>query len=250
MLEQQQAQLVSGLQEMYRRLQAGHRWESDSLPESNGHPLTHDILAALNLLDQKHDGAEVFEEDVSKLQARLLAEGNGYTHPRRGSISSDSEHSQHGTARSVATSTPILSRPSVFRGSLQLDSTSGSPLVQSPVPQQLMGPTTQTSSLATTYQHDPSLYAPEWAQVLSEAVALQQQKPQFACTETQSPSSLDDLDMVSEQWTGGLGLNADGMFNINAMPPYLDMQSLTALDSMDVDFSKFVNSSSSMELYN
>jgi hypothetical protein len=50
MLERQHNQLVSGLQEMYQRLRKASLWEGEPLDESSGRPLTHDILAALNLL--------------------------------------------------------------------------------------------------------------------------------------------------------------------------------------------------------
>jgi len=56
MLERQQVQLVSCIQQLYRRLRTAGLWEP-SLPEnSNGQPLTHDILAALDLLQHKADG--------------------------------------------------------------------------------------------------------------------------------------------------------------------------------------------------
>ena len=89
MLEQQQGQLVTALQEMYHRLSAAHAWSGPTLSEATGHPLTHDILASLNLLESKQDGSgelEAFEEDCQKLQTKLLANGAGYVH-RRGSFS-------------------------------------------------------------------------------------------------------------------------------------------------------------------
>jgi hypothetical protein len=94
MLEQQQAQLVSGLKEMYQRLQKASAWEGPSLDETSGHPLTHDILSALNLLELKHDDSgepETFEENCDKLQSKMVSEGANYVR-RRGSISSESEH--------------------------------------------------------------------------------------------------------------------------------------------------------------
>ena len=69
MLEQQQAQLVSGLREMYRRLQAGENWPGKPLKQSHGgFPLTHDILERLNVLHadspMTHDA---FEDDLEAL---------------------------------------------------------------------------------------------------------------------------------------------------------------------------------------
>lgn len=55
MLEKQQAQLVAALQEMYRRMTAAHIWPQASVVEYNDQPMTHDILAGLNLLDMEVD---------------------------------------------------------------------------------------------------------------------------------------------------------------------------------------------------
>ncbi|QIX00911.1 hypothetical protein AMS68_006428 [Peltaster fructicola] len=248
MLEQQQTQLVSGLQEMYRRLQSAHAWDGKRLPENNGHPLTHDILAALNLLEAKHDGSgttEAFEEDVQKLQSRLIAEGHGYVQQRRGSISSESEHSQHGTTR--ATTTPVLARPN-FRDSFNFGSSTSSPLVQSPVPQhtqpKLASPPVQTRF----QQNDPQLYAPEWAQALSDASNQQSNKYAFPTT-TQAEVAVDDLDLLSNsQWQTNFNFDT----SYNAYPQYANLQTMNdvaTLDGMDVDFSKFVNPSTAMEVY-
>ena len=77
MLEQQQAQLVAGLEQTYRRLLAANMWPGAALQESNGHPLVHDILARLNVLESDQDGSndvEIFEEDCEKPQQRLHAQ--------------------------------------------------------------------------------------------------------------------------------------------------------------------------------
>lgn len=199
MLEQQQSQLVSGLQELYKRLRTSHGWEGAALDESNnGHPLTHDILAALNLLEAKkqQDGnsheTEAFEEDVLKLQARLLAEGAGYAH-RRSSMSSDSDHSLHGQghlstlgqhARSGSRGTPIMSPgSSFFPDNFHLGSAPGSPqpgrrLPHSPVagsmpsrnsfaatshPGQLSTQLSNSMSHPSPLTNDPQFYQAEWA---------------------------------------------------------------------------------------
>lgn len=60
-LERQQNQLVSGMQCLYRRLFEASAWEGIPLDESDGHPLTHDILQALNLLEPKQDHGTVAE---------------------------------------------------------------------------------------------------------------------------------------------------------------------------------------------
>src|SRR6266536_4607366 len=80
MLEQQQAQLVTGLQELYRRTQTGQGWTGSPLKESsNGSPLTHDILERLGALKQDgHNSPEAFEEDLKLMQQRLIASGVGF----------------------------------------------------------------------------------------------------------------------------------------------------------------------------
>lgn len=67
MLEQQQSWLVHGLQELYRRSIEGEGWSGDLLkPETNGHPLTHDILSQLGVLDRSK--GEHFEETIDNTQ--------------------------------------------------------------------------------------------------------------------------------------------------------------------------------------
>ncbi|KAI9747249.1 MAG: hypothetical protein M1815_004395 [Lichina confinis] len=83
MLEQQQAQLVSGLQELYRRIVAGERWIGPLLEDGgagDGLPRTHDILhqlGALRLDTLAGDEASSapFEEDFFVLQRRLYESG-------------------------------------------------------------------------------------------------------------------------------------------------------------------------------
>ena len=54
-LKEEQLLLVAAVQEMYLRLQTTQAWNGLALPEIDGHPLTHDIITALNLLETKHD---------------------------------------------------------------------------------------------------------------------------------------------------------------------------------------------------
>ena len=96
MLEQQQAQLVAGLQELYRRTQDGQGWEGPPLKESiHGTPLTHDILEKLGALRSGTCNSEPqqFEEDVDSLQRRLLANGAGFIHRTPSDSGSDSSRS-------------------------------------------------------------------------------------------------------------------------------------------------------------
>jgi hypothetical protein len=90
MLEQQQAWLVHGLQELYRRSTEGEGWPGDLLkPESNGHPLTHDLLTRLGALD--HSKGERFEENPEVMQHDLWR--NGMTRQDSTDGSTDSPHS-------------------------------------------------------------------------------------------------------------------------------------------------------------
>lgn len=56
MLEQQQRRLVRGLLDLYHRSAEGKGWPGDLLePQTNGHPLTHVLLARLGILDDDDD---------------------------------------------------------------------------------------------------------------------------------------------------------------------------------------------------
>jgi len=70
MLEQQQAQLVSALTEMYYQLRKASAWEGPSLDESEGNPSAHDILSAMDLLevDRKFNEVQLSEEECDKQQ--------------------------------------------------------------------------------------------------------------------------------------------------------------------------------------
>jgi hypothetical protein len=95
MLEQQQSQLVSGLRELYRRLQTGESWPGKPLKNvAGGHPLTHDILERLDLLHSTNDTPikhEGFEDDLSVLQQQCFATNGSSPMQRRKSISEESE---------------------------------------------------------------------------------------------------------------------------------------------------------------
>ncbi|EGC42874.1 C6 transcription factor [Histoplasma capsulatum var. duboisii H88] len=95
MLEQQQAQLVTGLQALYKMTLDGEGWPGDPLKESaNGHPLTHDILERLGALKQEgHSSDEPFEDDLQLAQKKLIANGAGFMQRQDSSDGSESEHS-------------------------------------------------------------------------------------------------------------------------------------------------------------
>ena len=251
MLEQQQSQLVSGLQEMYQRLFNGQRWPGPKLEESSGHPLTHDMLAALNLLETKHDGSgelETFEKDCQKLQSRLLADGAGYMH-RRGSIISDSEHSQHGNHKTTPQCTLNIAKPSVFKENFSF-STSPSPLAQSPLPRQRQSyPPAHQSPLHQSCQfaNDPQLYQPEWS--ISEP--RETVKSNFAMPVPQLQPNLDEVEdlMDNSQWESSPASYDLSMTGLNSYPQQLStvygttpgMQDFgVGFDTMDIDVSKFI----------
>lgn len=74
MLEQQQHQLVTGLQELYELVIGNQGWKGDPLKEStNGHPLTHDILERLGVLKlDSNIETEKFEENLDMLRQKLI----------------------------------------------------------------------------------------------------------------------------------------------------------------------------------
>lgn len=92
MLEQQQSQLVVGLQELYSRILKREDWPGDPLHDAgNGQPLTHDILERLGVLKHEQRGSgHRFEEDFNVLQQRLYETGASPMLRRR-STSSTSE---------------------------------------------------------------------------------------------------------------------------------------------------------------
>lgn len=131
MLENQQSQLVMGLQELYRRTQNGQGWLGSPLKEtSHGAPLTHDILERLGAL--KQDGhpntGDVFEEDLDSMQQRLIANGAGFM-ARDTSPDSDSESGQSPMFEQIAPQKTVFSDP------FSMNSFPPTPPNQSPYPQ-------------------------------------------------------------------------------------------------------------------
>ena len=244
MLEQQQGQLVSGLQEMYHRLLAGQSWPGPTLSETNGHPLTHDILAALNLLEMKHDGSgeiETFEEDPQKLQSRLLADGAGFMQ-RRGSFSSDSEHSQHGQTRSSSHSTPPMAKPPIFNKDFTF-SASPSPVTQSPVTRQRQSyPPAQQSPLHRNapITNDPQFYRPEWSMpTFSEPEAIMRSKYAMQTPQLQELDEVVEL-MGNDRWD-----DPQSQYDLNmglmSYPQQLSNAfGIQDLDPMEIEFQNFI----------
>jgi hypothetical protein len=116
MLEQQQSQLVAGVRTMYHKLVESEAWPGTPLhDQTEGHPLTHDILDRLNVLGMTGDspaaGGETFEEDLETLQRQLLQRGAHFT--SSGTHGSPSTDSEPGLAHSDSPhSTPLMSSTS------------------------------------------------------------------------------------------------------------------------------------------
>lgn len=90
MLEQQQNQLVAGLQALYALVISSASWKGAPLKETvNGHPLTHDILQRLGLLKLNVNAEiDVFEEDLDVLRQRFASETDSVISLNRSSQSS------------------------------------------------------------------------------------------------------------------------------------------------------------------
>lgn len=153
MLEQQQAQLVAGLRELYTRLQSGQGWPGQPLREAqNGHPLTHDILERLDLLHGSSENGsnyEGFEEDCSRMQHKLLERGAPLSR-RRGSVSSDSEHG-HTSSPSSYSGTPTT-RQFPFTDPFARNNAPPTPPMNSPFPRQsqVIAPIKQESPMVSS----------------------------------------------------------------------------------------------------
>jgi hypothetical protein len=147
MLESQQAQLVAGLQELYRRTQSGQGWSGAPLKDStNGMPLTHDILERLGALKQDGHLSESFEEDLNALQQKLLADGAGYMQRQ----SSHDSHSEAGTPSPIYE--PVAQRPA-FSNPFNLHQFPPTPPNQSPYPQTARMIPTKAHSYTPTHSN-------------------------------------------------------------------------------------------------
>ena len=171
MLEAQQSQLVFALRDMYKRLQEAQAWPGPKLEETNGFPLTHDILAALGLLTAKREGnedVEMFEEDCSKLQSRLLLDGNDLDQRSR-TFGSDSDLTQyHERPSGFSHGTPLVSHHlQRLRESSDFGQPSTPPMCNSPIqsaqpafPQMADTSLQQASPLMNT---DTQFYQADWS---------------------------------------------------------------------------------------
>ena len=80
MLEQQQTQLVTGLQELYKRTSLSDTWKGTVLSDfGGGRPLTHDILQSLGVIkSHNHIDSGSFEDDLDTMQQKLASCGASY----------------------------------------------------------------------------------------------------------------------------------------------------------------------------
>jgi hypothetical protein len=253
MLEQQQSQLVSGLKEMYHRLQKVSAWEGPSLDESSGQPLTHDILSALNLLRSKHDDSgemEVFEENCDKLQSMMVSEGANLVH-RRGSISSDSDHSHHDRPKTASSrdETPVQPKMTFFKESFSFHSASSSPLTQSPILRSKPFAQQQLPALSSTFQlplpeltfiDDPQLYSPEWAQALADTSLSERVYRAKILMHTGGLNTFTPSDPAHLNGAYQLPSFSSQMGNGDMIGGLPDSNDLTQIDTMDFDFSTCV----------
>jgi hypothetical protein len=220
MLEQQQSQLVAGLQELYRRIQNGQGWEGAPLNNScHGMPLTHDILENLGALksSRQNSGAEHFEEDLNALQRRLFANGAEFMQRAPSESGSDSVHS------------PTFDQPphkSPFTNPFPFGKLPPTPPTQSPFPQNASparAPKTNTE------------YHPSSLQKGVDGSLLQRQ------TWASSGMALDDNMSLLNQYDSPINLDAmPNPFDTPQMPvgtiaPYLSMRDW----NHDVDFQRY-----------
>lgn len=260
MLEQQQSQLVAGLQETYRRLVTAQAWPGSPLTEHNGNPLTHDILARLDLLEFKEDGSsemEFFEEDCQKLQERLVSDGAPFV-GRRGSFSSESDHGDHehsrpqqptrnDSLRSSLHGSPALSHPQqeqpVFSESWNFQA-SPSPITLTPPPKMkqaaqrastrpslLSHVPLNTDCIAPWHQPGPTTLSADYMRLPFDHQTLQAQEDLTAMM-NEYAQSMDDAE------TGTMAFNPQFASHVPGFSMYTPQDWMN--EPMDVDFSKFV----------
>lgn len=233
MLEQQQAQLVAGLRELYSRLQTGQGWPGQPLQEAQGgHPLTHDILERLDLLHPTGEGAsnyEGFEEDCSRMQQRLLERGAGFIH-RRGSISSDSEHG-HGSSSSSYGGTPTT-KSVPFNDPFARNNAPPTPPMNSPFPRQSQISSTMkpdvsfaSSNFIRTGLDPSSILRPTWN---SEPAMMEDSCMDF--------KYLNTFDALNTYDPNAMSLDPFAMNTSSTGPMMPDWN-----DPNDLDFNNFIN---------
>ncbi|KAF9887147.1 hypothetical protein FE257_010522 [Aspergillus nanangensis] len=223
MLEQQQTWLVYGLQELYRRANDGEGWPGEPLKcESNGHPLTHDLLTRLGALDQNK--GERFEENTEMMQQELWKQNAG--HMQRQDSSDGSSESAHSPIVSTRFSDPFAQ---------QLPPT---PPNFSPT-SRTHGPTIKTEPQMA--QSNPAFVTPMAMQGVVNPLALQAPQQQWS---NHTFGGFDDIDMMGSTDFTNLSFEdpiSSPMFN-RSMP----MNCMVSSSYMDTkgdfeDMSQFLN---------
>lgn len=144
---------MAGLQELYKRTQNGQGWIGSPLKESGqGIPLTHDILERLGALKQDgHATNDVFEEDLTVLQQRLIADGAGFMQRQ----ASHDSHSDSSAPSPIYE--PVAQRPN-FSHPFNHQQFPPTPPNQSPFPQNARAiPPTKAQSYPHATNHQSNL---------------------------------------------------------------------------------------------
>lgn len=237
MLEQQQMQLVAGLRELYRRLNAGESWPGAALNDaSDGQPLTHDILERLDLLHmhtENHGTTDGFEEDTEAMQRKLIESGASLVR-RRGSVSSNSDHSpEHDHQSPISYDTPPSARSSQFSDAFPghrappTPPTTNSPLSQPPQANNNVKPMgTGFPHMVQSGMDTPQFSSPQWS--------------------AQGPMIVNDDSMDFMTYESPLGYDTMMYPQFTNQPPIMNQQNPMNdfNDSIDMDFTNFIASTS------
>ncbi|KAF2164540.1 hypothetical protein M409DRAFT_56380 [Zasmidium cellare ATCC 36951] len=254
-LEQQQTQLVAGLREMYNRLAVADAWKGATLPDVNGHPLTHDILTALDLLEAKQDcrrDENLLEQSSQKSRSRSPPASSPVTQ-RTDSTTSLSDPGQdpvpytcHGLQTPASSQEQIVSRSPI-----KAQAADHAPEGEQPFSRSLQLPLQERAQSCG----DPIFFSAPWAYPESQINSFMEWE--FAQLE---PSNLDYglgmSDLHASTIWGGTGnfdfniatLDADTHNIIDAFPWVPDLQGTNAFDAsqslLDLDFSQYVSAKS------
>ncbi|KAJ5624677.1 hypothetical protein N7510_000986 [Penicillium lagena] len=225
MLEQQQAWLVHGLQELYRQSIDGEGWTGDRLkPEPNGHPLTHDLLTRLGALD--HSKGEHFEENPDTMQQDLWRSNAGHMQ-RQESSDGSADSPQSPTSRSRFSSDTFSQR-------------------QMPPTPPAYSPTARAPQIKAEPQMSGS-YAPHLPMHgVVNPLALQggpQQQQQWSSNPSFNP--FDEMDLMNSADYANLSFDDNQMASpmFNRHMPMNCMSSGSFVDSKNdyEDFNQFLN---------
>ncbi|KAF7715609.1 Fungal Zn(2)-Cys(6) binuclear cluster domain-containing protein [Penicillium ucsense] len=225
MLEQQQAWLVHGLQELYRRSTEGEGWPGERLKtESNGHPLTHDLLTRLGALD--HSKGERFEENPEAMQQELWQ--NGMARQESTDSSADSPHSPIARTR--------FSSDAFSSHSQQQHTMPPTPPTYSPI-RRNAAPMHQPVKMEPTMNVAPTTQA-QFAMSMQGVVnplALQG-APQWPVNNNPGFISFDDVDLMGS--TDYTGFNFDEPV---PSPMYHRQMAMNCMPTDYDDFKEFLN---------